>query len=364
MPAATRLPDPPSFRRRLLRWFGRRRRDLPWRGTRDPYAVVVSEFMLQQTQVATVIPYYERFLKRFPNARSLAKADEAEVLRLWAGLGYYRRARQLHRFARQVVAKHDGRVPADHDTLLNLPGLGPYAAAAVASIAFDLPYAVLDGNVIRVMARVLRDTGDPGSGETKRRLRDAAQRLLAPRRPGDFNQAMMELGAVVCRPRAPKCDECPLRASCGAFAEGRPEAYPSPKKRRATVRLQEWGAILLRRGKVLLLQRPAAARWGGMWEFPHGLVEADEDLAGGVARVAKALAGLRVEDVEPGPKVRYTFTHHHFEMRCGVALAPAGRVKTPEHETFRWVRPDELADFALPSAGRRVARWLTRREGA
>ena len=234
----------------------------------------------------------------------------------------------------------------------------------MASIAFGLPYAVLDGNVIRVLARVLRDAGDPGSGETKRRLREAAQRLLAPRRPGDFNQAMMELGAVVCRPRAPKCHECPVRVSCRAFAEGRPEAYPLPKKRRATVRLEEWGAVLFRRGKVLLLRRPAGARWGGLWEFPRGLVEPGEELAAGVARVAKAVAGLDVAGVEEGPKVRYTFTHHNFEMRCGVASPDAGRVRAPEHDGSRWVRPEELADFALPSAGRRVARWLTQRKDA
>ena len=355
-PSAPAIAKP--FRRKLLRWFQGRQRDLPWRRTRDPYAIVVSEFMLQQTQVKAVIPYYRRFLKRFPDLRSLAAAGEQDVLHAWAGLGYYRRARQLHRFAAATLERHSGVVPDRPEPLRALPGFGPYTAAAVASIAFGRACAVVDGNVARVLCRLFREGGDPSAGATRRRLAERAQALLAPRRPGDFNQAIMELGALVCRPKAPRCGECPVRSLCGAFCRREQERYPAPRKRPRILAVAEWAPIVLRRGKILLIQRGDNDRWSGMWEIPHAEARPGEDLETGAARVAKALSGLRLGSVTPAFTVRYAFTRYRFEAQCAWGRAAAGRTRLSEHQAFCWVAPDRLESYPLPSPHRRIARRI------
>ncbi len=252
----------------LLRWFDGARRDLPWRRTRDPYTIWVSEVMLQQTRVETVLGYYERFLERFPTVDALAAAELDEVLALWSGLGYYRRARQMHRAARELAAR-GGAFPETPEKLRELPGIGPYTAAAIASIAFGVAAPVVDGNVVRVVSRLEGYDGGAQRAEGRRRLAAAAGRLLDPRRPGDSNQALMELGAVVCRPRAPRCPECPLSDACVAYAEGAPERYPPPRARRPTERQRRLGALVEEGSKVLLVRRADDSELlAGTWEVP------------------------------------------------------------------------------------------------
>jgi A/G-specific adenine glycosylase len=253
------LPQQNRFRRRLLAWYDRHRRDLPWRASRDPYRVWLSEIMLQQTRVAAVIAHYHEFLRRFPTVEKLASARESSVLAAWSGLGYYRRARMLHAAAKVIVREHGGKYPASEEELRTLPGIGRYTAAAIASIAFDEPVAVVDGNVERVLQRV------SGQRLAPEELWTAANRLLDAKRPGDFNQAMMELGAVVCSPRAPGCLTCPLVELCATRGELAAWAKAVPQKKR-----EIHYALDIRKGEVLLVQRAQdASLMPGMWELPE-----------------------------------------------------------------------------------------------
>ena len=258
-----------QLRRRLLRWFERQRRDLPWRRTRDPYAIWVSEIMLQQTQVAAVVPYYERFLARFPTVHELAAADEDQVLRVWEGLGYYRRARQLHDAARRVVQQYGGRFPRELAAARSLPGIGRYTAGAILSIAFDERHPVLEGNTVRLYSRLLAYRDDPHSAAGQRRLWDFAAEILPNRQVGALNQALMELGSTICRPRAPACDACPLAVLCPTQAHGWQQEIPRAKRRPDYEQVHETAVVVRRRGKVLLRRCGPDERWAGLWDFPR-----------------------------------------------------------------------------------------------
>jgi A/G-specific adenine glycosylase len=287
-----------EFRTALVRWFRRHGRDLPWRRTRDPYAVMVSELMLQQTQVATVLPFYARWLARFPTFTALAAAEEGAVLAVWQGLGYYARARHLHRAARQVVERHGGALPADLQAIRALPGAGRYTAGAIASFAFDLPAAIVDGNIARVLSRLL-DLREPiDSARGSARLWATAEALVPRRGARVFNSALMELGALLCTPRQPQCLLCPVRAHCAAE---NPEALPVKKARRATVAIDEDCAWVVKDGRVLLEQQ-TGSRWRGLWKLP-------------------ALPA-RPRDGEPLLTLEYPFTHHRVTLRVFAARTP------------------------------------------
>ncbi len=261
----------PQFRRLLLSWFLERMRDLPWRRTRDPYRIWLSEIMLQQTRVAAVIPYYLRFLENFPDVQTLAGAETDRVLTNWAGLGYYSRARNLQRAAKEIVSQHSGEFPREFDAALALPGIGHYTAAAVLSIAYGAPHAVLDGNVARVLARLAAVRGDLRAPATWRKLQAAAQDLLARDGAGDWNQAMMELGATVCTPKAPRCAECPVEKWCRARQLGIEETLPSARKKGVTVKITLAAAVLLDpRGRTLLVRQADSDGdlFSHMWQFP------------------------------------------------------------------------------------------------
>ncbi len=257
-----------AMRRDLAAWYDANKRDLPWRQTRDPYRIWISEIMLQQTQVAAVIPFYERFLARFPDPAALAAAPDDDLPAAWAGLGYYSPARNLRAAARLLVA--NGGFPATHDELLALPGIGPYTAAAIASIAFHLPHAVLDGNVMRVLARLTHDDGDIQSTQTRARLQQKAQAFLHPADPASHNQAVMELGATVCLPREPKCKICPLSSHCLANAAGLASQLPIKLRTTEIRRVTRTLLVAIRNGNILLWQRAQeAAMLGGFWELPE-----------------------------------------------------------------------------------------------
>jgi len=257
-----------TLRSALVDWYQANKRDLPWRQTRDPYRIWVSEIMLQQTRVAAVIPYYHRFFTLFPDVAALASASDNDLLNAWAGLGYYSRARNLRAAARQIVAA--GHFPENYDEILQLPGIGPYTAAAVASICFGEPHAVLDGNVIRVLTRLTCDEGDIGSAQTKNRLQKAAQSLLEPKNPACHNQAIMELGATICIPKNPKCTDCPIKKYCAGNSSGLANELPV-KLRRAEIRhTRRTLLIAIRNGNILLWQRSQDAQLlGGFWELPE-----------------------------------------------------------------------------------------------
>ncbi|MBI4868366.1 MAG: A/G-specific adenine glycosylase [Candidatus Wallbacteria bacterium] len=351
-PTASPGLDAARFRRALLAWYDAERRDLPWRRTRDPYAIWLSEVMLQQTQVATVIPYWHAFLERFPTVSALAAASDDDVLARWSGLGYYSRARNMLRAARAMVERHDARLPASFEALAALPGVGPYTAAAVASIAFGLPHAVLDGNVARVICRLEALTGDDRTPANRAILAREAERLLAPGRPSDFNQAMMELGALVCTPRSPGCSGCPVATHCQAFHAGDAERYPERASRPKSVAV-DWTAVLVELGGRLLLVRSASpGLFTGMWELPW-LDRPPQELASGLS----LKYGLQVTHPEPFGRVRHTVTYRRITLHCLSARLEPTAVREAGADR-RWATPGELGEIGLSSIAAKVlAAW-------
>ncbi len=352
-----------DVRKRLLDWYRANRRDLPWRRTRDPYAIWVSEAMLQQTRVETVIPYYERFLARFPDVEALATADADDLLGLWAGLGYYSRARNLQKAAQVVVAEHAGRLPDDAEALRKLPGIGRYTAGAVASIAFDKPEAIVDGNVARVLARLLDLREDVKSKAMQERLWKEAAALAQGPAPGDLNQALMELGATVCTPKSPRCGDCPVAAACAARAAGDPEALPVKTRKPKPRRAEAVGGWIERRGKVLAVRRPAQGLLGGLWELPGGDLASGESPEQGIARALRERVGLVASPAHGVGQVEHVFTHLRLRLHVFRCDTPKGRVRLDGFDAFRWVAPGALAE--LPhGALMRKALGLLERDGA
>lgn len=334
MPAAKIPPRPADVLKSLLAWYRANRRDMPWRRTKDPYAVWVSEIMLQQTTVETVVPYYERFLARFPTVEKLARAKLDDVLALWQGLGYYSRARNLHAAAKVVAERHKGKVPSTMEGIRELPGIGPYTAGAILSIAHGRRHPVVDGNVERVLCRYLAIREDPRSAPVRKRLWDTTGAWIQGPAPGDVNQAWMELGATVCVPREPLCLFCPIRKGCRARALG--IAAELPAKAMTAARPTRTGTAFVVRagGKVLLSRRPPEGLLGGLWGFPSE-------------------APLGVSESSRAGRVEHTFTHFHLSLEVRETLLPrAPRVSLP----LKWVAPNDLARHALSTLDRKVAR--------
>lgn len=346
-----------DLQHRLLGWFHANRRDLPWRRTRDPYAIWVSEIMLQQTQVATVLGYYDRFLTRFPDVRALARAGEAEVLHAFQGLGYYSRARRLHHAARVVVERYGGEVPRDPSQLRELPGLGAYTVGAIASIAFGLREPIVDGNVVRVLTRVFGLRGDPGRAPLKQTLWQLARDLVPLRDPGDFNQALMELGATRCTPQKPACSTCPLASSCKARLSGDPESLPELPARTAVTEVASAAAIVTQGERVLVAQRALnAPRWAGLWTFPDVELEAGEPAEAGAARAVKERAGLVVRSGELLASVRHPITRYRITLKAFRCTVVRGRL--PPGGAAKFHRIAQLGELALPSPHQKLARLL------
>ncbi len=344
------MPDR-ALRRALLAWYARHRRALPWRGVRDPYRIWVSEVMLQQTRIATATPYYHAFLDRFPTLAALARARAAEVLAAWSGLGYYRRARSLHEAARQVVREHDGRVPDDPAAFARLPGVGRYTAGAVLSIAYDRPLPALDGNAARVLSRLEALPASVRDAAGARRLWTRAAALVPPARPGDWNQALMELGATLCTPRAPRCPVCPVRRHCRALALGRVDRLPPVSPRRAGERVRLACALVTRRGRVLMTRREGPLL-AGLWEPPS--VEVRQGRPEAALRRRLAALGVRARLVPTGTSIRHTITHRLIE-----AEAWQGELDVPARRTarLRWVDP-RAPGVALTALARKLTRLV------
>lgn len=346
-----------SIRSKLLAWFGGARRDLPWRGTHDPYAILVSELMLQQTQVQTVIPFYERFLSRFPTLASLAEASEEEVLRHWSGLGYYRRARHLHHLAREVQGSHGGRIPRDKQAVLALPGIGPYTAGAILSIAHGLPEPLVDGNVERVLARVFRIDSDLAMVKGRRLIWDLAKELVPEDQPGEFNQALMELGATLCLPKSPKCLVCPLAGSCEAFRAGMAEELPVKTRSKRTERVEEAVLLGIHQGRWLLVDRNEERLYSGMWQFPWvWRSPAESSLRETLARLANAFS-FKVDRAESFHTLKHAVTFRSIRttfFRVNLSKPSCRPVSKGLEWRLRWRTADELHQEALPGYQRRV----------
>ncbi|MEW6753989.1 MAG: A/G-specific adenine glycosylase [Candidatus Latescibacterota bacterium] len=348
-----------DFRRCLLAWYRRHRRPLRWRDSDDPYHIWVCEVMLQQTRVQQMGEHYERFLARFPTVQALAAAGEDEVLKAWEGLGYYSRARNLHRAARRVVTEHQGRLPDTYQGLLDLPGIGRYTAAAVSSIAFDRDHPVLDGNVTRLLCRLLREDQDPRLGAVRTRLVAAAERLLPPGAAGDFNQAMMELGARVCTPRRPQCPHCPVSRHCRARHELEdPAALPVRLHRPPRPHYQVAAGVIWRGDRLLVAQRPPQGMLGGMWEFPGGKQEPGETLQECLVREIGEELGIQIEVGRHLVSVDHAYTHFRITLHAFAARCPPGEPQAIGCADWRWITPGQLDELALPRADRRIAEHL------
>ena len=348
-----------AFRRKLLAWYRKHRRDLPWRRSDDPYAVWLSEVMLQQTRVETVRGYYERFLERFPTITDLAVADEEDVLKAWEGLGYYSRARNLHRAARTVVEDHGGALPDTYDGLLALPGVGAYTAAAVSSIVFDRPHPALDGNVMRVLSRLLRVEGDLRRASTRAEMVRAGEALMPRTGAGDLNQALMELGARVCAPAQPRCPDCPVAHWCRALAELEdPSVLPLRPVRKPRPHLQVTAGIIRRAGKVLLAKRPPGGMLAGLWEFPGGKQERGENLVDCLRREIQEELEITIDVEEEVVSVEHQFTHLSITLHAFAARYRSGRARAVGCSAFEWIDVDRLKNFAIPRADHRVLEAL------
>ena len=364
--------DGPRLVAALLRWFAENARDLSWRRTLDPYAIWVSEIMLQQTQVKTVIPYWERWMRQLPTLRALAKAPPEKVLKLWEGLGYYTRARNLQKAARQIVRGHGGRFPTGFDDILALPGVGRYTAGAIASIAFNQPAPILDGNVIRVLTRLFGIGENPRAKDTNLQLWGLARALVGLAANFQFsifnsqfslagpcsalNQSLMELGALVCTPRQPRCGECPVRRHCAARKADRVEMIPNLGKRPSATARRFAAFLVGRQGQWLVQQRPAGVINAHLWEFPNVEVSARATLADAASR----LFGSKVQKLAPLATVKHSITRYRI---CLEACLTATRGKLPAFDGARWLLLPELEHLPFTSAHRKVLRALQRTQG-
>jgi A/G-specific adenine glycosylase len=341
---------------KLLDWYDAHARELPWRGHPDPYAIWVSEIMLQQTRVETVIPYFQKWLERFPSVFELAAAPQQEVLNLWEGLGYYARARNLHRAAQIIATDYNGELPPDAQALQALPGIGRYTAAAIASIAFGKDIAALDGNIRRVLARLFDVTKPARSTQGEQLLWDLAEQNLPTGRAGDYNQALMDLGAIICTPKSPDCPICPLTDLCQARQLGVQEQRPVKVQKTALPHHTVTAAVIRRNGKVLIAQRPDKGLLGGMWEFPGGKIEPDESLPACLRREICEELGVDIEVGASFGSYEHAYTHFKITLHAFECQLTDGSEPTPrEHTALRWVAPLELTDFPMGKIDRQIA---------
>ena len=341
-----------SFTQTILRWYDQGHRDLPWRRTQDPYRIWISEIMLQQTRAETVVSYYERFLARYPTVQNLASAPEEELLKAWEGLGYYSRARSLQKAAKEIVARYGGQLPADLEKLRALPGIGDYTAGAIASIAFGIPAAAVDGNVERVLCRWDAIKDEVGTPTVRRQIAARAQALVPPDRPGAFANAMMEMGATMCTPKNPKCLLCPVREGCMGFAQGIAQELPRKAKKKAQ-RVENRAVLLVFCDNRVLIVKRQEKLLGGLFVFPDVLEESDP------ARLCQALEalGIRAAYDEKLGHARHVFTHLIWEMDVHAVVAD----EMTQVPGGQWVSRQELAALPLPTAVKAARQWAMER---
>lgn len=340
--------------KQVIRWYSKHRRPLPWRKTRDPYAIWISEVMLQQTQVQTAIPYYQRFLARFPKVETLAKADLQDVLKTWENMGYYSRARRVREAAKRIVDQHGGKIPGTMAGLCALPGIGPYISSAILCFAFGRRIATVEANVTRVLCRLNGIRTPTDQARTRKRILEIAAAMVPASNPDLFNQGLMDLGATVCTPRHPACGRCPIARHCQALNAGIQEMLPLNKKRDPLPH-RRWTAAIIRdrKRRVLIVQRPPKGLLGGLWKFPGGECEAGEPLDGGLKRVVGEELGIKIRIQQPLPSVKHTYTHFRttlYGFRCGRVGEPG----TLGCYRWTWAEVSGLEDFPFSRVDRKL----------
>ena len=353
--------DEQHIGRTLADWFPERRRDLPWRRNPTPYRVWISEIMLQQTQIERVIPFFEAWMERLPTIRHAADADRETLLKLWEGLGYYNRVINIHRTARLLRDEHGGNMPADHSGLLALPGIGPYTAGAIMSLAYNEPHPAVDANAERTLSRVF-DIEEPiKASATQKRLRHKAAELIPPGRARELNQALMEHGALVCLPRDPRCRECPVPGACLARKRGVAEMRPNKGPSRSITYLEAVVGVLVHEGRIFVQKRPEGGLMPGLWEFPGGKLRKDEAPEEGLEREMREELNIGIRLGQPLAEVRHSYTSFRVLLRayfCSPATDPEAIRLTAASES-RWVEPARLQDFSFPAANRRLVAKLS-----
>ncbi|NKB23665.1 MAG: A/G-specific adenine glycosylase [Kiritimatiellae bacterium] len=347
----------------LLEWFEENKRDLPWRKNSAPYRVWVSELMLQQTRADQVIPYYKRFMKAFPSLRALALSPRQEVLKVWEGLGYYARARNMHETAQFLVKEKKGRFPRTYEGLKELPGIGPYTAAAIGSLAFNLDEAVVDGNVARVLSRLFAYSQDVGSTVGRKQIQEWANELLPKGRAAAFNESVMELGALICLPQSPKCDQCPLKSVCRAYAKRASTRYPVKKKKKPVPHKVAGVAVVVRRdGKLLIDQRNEEDMLGGLWEFPGGKQETGESIKKCIKREIKEELGVDIKVGKHLTTVYHVYSHFTLELHVHWAKIIKGRPRAIECKNYRWVDFVHLREYPFSRADIYIIEEISRQK--
>ena len=343
-----------QLQKSLIAWFAAHRRDMPWRESSDPYFIWISEIMLQQTQVATVIPYFERFIRQFPTVQDLAKADSHEVMKAWEGLGYYSRARNMQKAAKEVVQKFEGKIPDNLTDLLSLPGIGRYTAGAILSIAFGQKAPILDGNVIRVLTRVFHITDNVDKATTKTLLWDFATTILPNQKLREFNEGLMELGATLCTPTNPNCDACPWQKQCEAHRLQIQEELPFKSPKKPVPHLDVTAGVIWKDGKFLITLRPPKGLLGGLWEFPGGKLEEGETLEACLKREIDEELAINVRVEKKLISVKHAYTHFKITLHVFECFYESGTLEPRECDDYRWITADQLDDFAFPGADRKV----------
>lgn len=357
------ISRPAVLRKQLIQWYLTNQRDLPWRRSNNPYHIWVSEVMLQQTQVNTVLNYYRPFLKTFPNIQKLAQADLQDVLKVWEGMGYYARARNLHRAAKEVATNYSGKVPNTWEAFHSLPGVGDYIAAAVLSIAFDQPYPVVDGNVKRVLARLHKMGAPVNHSNSFPLFKDAAGKLLAAKQPGIFNQAMMELGALICKPQNPLCDACPLDHLCLAFKSHQVSEYPKRQKSRSTPQYHIAVGVVFKGNRVLITRRKADGLLGGLWEFPGGKIQPGESAEAACIREIREEVNLKVRIESHLTRVKHAYTHFKIIMEVFCCRYVSGKVQLNGPTAHRWIGIEEYQNYPFPKANHKFIPLLEQKHG-
>ncbi|MBD3289065.1 A/G-specific adenine glycosylase [candidate division KSB1 bacterium] len=347
-----------EFQVKLATWFQHNQRQLPWRSTNDPYRIWISEAMLQQTQVVKVLEYYQRFISRFPTISDLAQADLAEVLKMWEGMGYYARARNLHKAAQAVISETNGIIPADYEAFKKLPGVGDYIAAAVLSIAHNAPFAVMDGNVKRVLARLFLIDSPLNESKAAKVYKSHAEALLDADNAGTHNQAMMELGAIICRPQQPLCTDCPVSEFCKAYSSKQQHFYPVKPASRKTPQHHIAVGIIHRENKFLIVRRPLNGLLGGLWEFPGGKVDASQNIEDQLISLIRLKTNLKIEITRMLTQIKHAYSHFRIIMDVYHCNFRHGQIELAGHVDYRWITAEEIDEFAFHVANHKFFHLL------
>ena len=349
----------PIFTHSVLDWYAKHKRNMPWRDSGDPYKIWISEIMLQQTQVDQAWPYFERFIEKFPTIFDLAGAGQQQVMKVWEGLGYYSRARNLHAAAQTIVSDYDGNLPENYDEIIKLKGIGPYTAAAISSIAFGKANAVVDGNVKRVITRYFGIEEDVRTSKTAKMVQQYVDELISNEHPAEFNQGLMEIGSVVCKPSNPNCNQCPVHTGCVASKMAKTDVIPykSPAKKKPHKHIGV-GIIEREDGRVLIALRPENVMLGGLWEFPGGKQEEGESIRETVEREFKEELGVEVRTLEEFMKLKHVYSHFSITLHAYKCLLISGEPKPKSSQKIQWVKISELVQYPFPKANKQLTQRL------